>query len=122
MARVETKNFSSPDETREFKGKGRAQVVVVNGRSVSKSTFEPGWKWSVNLKPIAQTELCQVEHFGYVVSGRMRVIMADGSEFEAGPDDLFSLPPGHDAEVIGDEPCVLVDFGQVDTYAKAPGD
>lgn len=121
MAGAETKNFSSPDETREFRGKGSAQFLTVNGRPVSKATFEPGWKWSVNLKPIAQTDSCQVEHLGYVLSGRMKVVMDDGDEFEVGPDDLFSLPPGHDAEVVGDEPCVLVDFGQVATYAKPPG-
>ena len=121
MATAETKNFSSPDETREFKGKGRAKVVVVNGRSVSKATFEPGWKWSVNLKPIAQTDSCQVEHLGYVLSGRMRVTMDDGTQLEVGTDDLFALPRGHDAEVIGDEECVMVDFGQVDKYAKSPG-
>ena len=117
MATAETKNFSSPDETREFRGKGRAQFLTVNGRPVSKGTFEPGWKWSVNLKPIAQTDSCQVEHLGYVISGRMRVVMDDGTQFEVGPDDLFSLPPGHDAEVVGDEACVLVDFGQVARYA-----
>ncbi|GAA4288333.1 cupin domain-containing protein [Georgenia daeguensis] len=121
MAGAESKSFSSPDETREFKGKGRAEVLVVNGRTVSKATFEPGWKWSVNLRPIAQTDSCQVEHFGYVLSGRMRVVMDDGMQFEVGPDDLFALPPGHDAEVIGDETCVLVDFGQVQSYAKPPG-
>jgi hypothetical protein len=93
----------------------------VNGRSVSKATFEPGWKWSVNLKPIAQTDSCQVEHLGYVLSGRMRVTMDDGTQLEVGTDDLFALPPGHDAEVIGDEECVMVDFGQVDKYAKSPG-
>jgi hypothetical protein len=121
MASAETKSFSSPDETREFKGKGSAKVLVVNGRPVSKATFEPGWKWSVNLKPIAQTDSCQVEHLGYVLSGRMRVVMDDGTQFEVGPDDLFALPPGHDAEVIGDETCVMVDFGQVQNYAKPPG-
>ena len=118
MATAESKNFSSPDETREFRGKGRAQFLTVNGRPVSKGTFEPGWKWSVNLKPIAQTDSCQVEHLGYVLSGRMRVVMDDGTQFEVGPDDLFSVPPGHDAEVVGDEACVLVDFGQVAKYAK----
>jgi hypothetical protein len=120
MAGAETKNFSSPDETREFKGKGRAQVIVINGRPVSKATFEPGWKWSVNLKPIAQTDSCQVEHFAYVLSGRMRVLMDDGTQTEIGPEDLIAIPPGHDAEVLGDEPCIMVDFGQISTYAQPP--
>jgi hypothetical protein len=121
MARAETKNFSSPDETREFSGKGRAQVLVMNGRPVSRSTFEPGWKWSVNIKPIAQTDSCQVDHLAYVLSGRMRIVMNDGTQMEIGAEDLVAVPPGHDAEVIGDEPCVMVDFGQVGTYAKPSG-
>jgi mannose-6-phosphate isomerase-like protein (cupin superfamily) len=121
MARAESKNFSSPDETREFRGKGRAHVLVMNGRPVTRSTYEPGWKWSVNVKPIAQTDSCQVDHLAYVVAGRMRIHMDDGTQFEIGAEDLATVPPGHDAEVLGDEPCILVDFGQVEKYAKSPG-
>lgn len=118
MAAAEVKNFDSPDETRPFEGKGKADVVEVGGQTVGKGVFEPGWKWSNNVKPIAQTDSCQVSHLGYVLSGRMRIYMDDGAEAEVGPGDVFAAPPGHDAEVIGDEPCVALDFGEFGDYAK----
>jgi hypothetical protein len=118
MADAEVKNFDSPDEVREFEGKGKADVVELGGHTVGRGRFEPGWKWSNNVKPIAETDSCEVSHLGYVVSGRMKVYMDDGSEAEVGPDDVFAIPPGHDAEVVGDEPCVMLDFGEFGDYAK----
>jgi hypothetical protein len=118
MADVEVRNFDSPDETRPFEGKGRAHVVQIGGRIVGRGVFEPGWKWSQNVKPIANTDLCEASHLGYVLSGRMRLMMDDGTEAEVGPGDVFACPPGHDAEVIGDEACVALDFGEFGDYAK----
>jgi uncharacterized cupin superfamily protein len=118
MAEIEVKSFDSPDETRPFEGKGQAEVVQVAGKTIGRGTFEPGWKWSENIKPIAGTDSCEVSHLGYVLSGRMRVFMDDGTEGEVGPGDVFALPPGHDAEVVGDEACVMVDFGEFGDYAK----
>jgi hypothetical protein len=118
MASLEVKNFDSPDETRPFEGKGRADVVNVGGQTVGKGTFEPGWRWSANVKPIAETDSCEVAHLGYVLSGRMRVFMDDGSEGECGPGDVVAIPPGHDAETVGDEACVVLDFGEFGDYAK----
>jgi hypothetical protein len=118
MAAVELKDFDSPDEVRPFEGKGKADVVNVGGRVVGRGTFEPGWRWSDNVKPIAKTDSCEVSHLGYCVSGRMRVQMDDGSEGEIGPGQVVAIPPGHDAEVVGNEPCVLIDFGEFGDYAK----
>jgi hypothetical protein len=118
MASIEVKSFDTPDETREFEGKGRADVVNVAGRAIGRGVFEPGWKWSNNVKPIAGTDSCQVSHLGYCLSGRMRVFMDDGTEEEVGPGQVMAIPPGHDAEVVGDEDCVLVDFGEFAEYAK----
>ena len=118
MAAIEAKSFDSPDETRPFEGNGQADVVNVAGRTIGKGTFEPGWRWSENIKPIAQTDSCQVSHLGYVLSGRMKVFMDDGSEQEVGPGDVFAIPPGHDAETVGDEACVALDFGEFGEYAK----
>ena len=88
------------------------------GQVVGRGTFEPGWKWSENVKPIAGTDSCQVSHLGYVLSGRMRVYMDDGSEAEVGPGDVVAIPPGHDAEVVGEVACEMVDFGEFGDYAK----
>ena len=118
MAAVEVKSFDSPDETRPFEGKGQADVVQLGGHPVVRGTYEPGWKWSTNLKPIAGTDSCEVAHLGYCVSGRMRIYMNDGSEAEFGPGDAAAIPPGHDAEVVSDEPCVWVDFGAIGQYAQ----
>jgi quercetin dioxygenase-like cupin family protein len=112
MAGIEVKSFDSPDETRPFQGKGQLQVISLGGREVAKATFEPGWRWSENVKPIAQTDSCQFAHFGYVVSGRMRVTMDDGEEAEVGPGDVVAIAPGHDAEIVGDEACVMIDVGE----------
>jgi hypothetical protein len=118
VASIEIKNFDSPDETRPFEGNGHADVLNIGGHVVGKGLFEPGWKWSDNVKPIAGTESCEVSHLGYVISGRMKIYADDGSEGEIGPGDVYALHPGHDAEVVGDEPCIALDFGEFGEYAK----
>jgi Cupin domain len=120
MAKLETKNVESPDEVRPFKANGKVDLVKLSSGAVGKGTFEPGWRWSNDVKPIAGTDSCQVQHIGYVVSGRMKVVMDDGSEAEVGPGDAFVMPPGHDAWTVGDEACVLIDFGGLKGYAQAP--
>ena len=119
MASIEAKNFDSPDETRQFEGKGHADVVKIAGQVVGKGTFEPGWKWSNNVKPIAKTDSCQIFHIGYCISGRMKVFMDDGTELEVGPGEVCVIPPGHDAEVTSEEGAQFVDFGEVSAFAKS---
>jgi hypothetical protein len=80
--------------------------------------FEPGWRWSNDIKPIAKTNSCEAPHFQYHVSGRLAIKMDDGTEFIAGPGDITSLPSGHDAWVVGDEPVVTVDWFGASHYAK----
>jgi len=116
---LEAKSLGSPDETRPFVGKGKMDVVTVGGVTVGRGLFEPGWRWSEHIKPIAGTESCQSLHTGYVLSGRMKVVMDDGAEAEVGPGDAFVISPGHDAWTVGDEACVLVDVSGVEHYAKA---
>jgi hypothetical protein len=118
MAEIEVKRFESPDEVRPFEGNGQAEVVNLGGHTVGKATFEPGWKWSVNVKPIAGTDSCQVSHLAYCESGRMLVHMDDGTDQEIGPGDVVAIPPGHDAEIVGEEACVMYDFGEFGDYAK----
>jgi quercetin dioxygenase-like cupin family protein len=117
MKHVEHKNLSSPDETRAFPH-GRAEVISIGGGTVGRLTLEPGWRWSQHVKPIAGTEWCEAPHFQYQVSGRLHVVMQDGTEFDLGPGDVSVLPSGHDAWVIGQEPVVLVDWHGASHYAK----
>jgi len=114
---AERKSLSKPDETRNFP-KGKLEVVTVGGHSMGRATFQPGWKWSECVKPIAQTESCQAPHMGYVIAGRMMTVMDDGTKIEFGPGDAMSLPPGHDAWILGDEECIVVDFVGFENYAK----
>jgi uncharacterized cupin superfamily protein len=118
MATAEAKNFDSPDEVRPFEGNGQAKVVELSGHTIGLGTFEPGWSWAENVRPIAGTDSCQVPHLAYVLSGHMVVHMDGGNDLEIGPGDVASIPPGHHAEVTGDEACVMVDFGDVSKYAK----
>jgi quercetin dioxygenase-like cupin family protein len=118
LAGLDVKNVDSPDETRPFADKGQAAVVEVSGHPVLYGTFEPGWRWSDHVKPIAGTDSCQATHLLYVLSGRMKVVMGDGSEGEIGPGDVAAIGPDHDAWVVGDEACVSVDFGGYAQYAK----
>ena len=119
MNATEVKSFDKPDETRMFTGNGQAEVVQLGGRPVARGTFEPGWRWSTNVKPIAGTDSCEVSHLGYVLAGRMRIHMNDGSEQDITPGEVAAIAPGHDAEVIGQEACVFLDFGEIAEYAKA---
>jgi hypothetical protein len=117
-ATCEVKHFEQPDETRQFAGHGQVALVELAGREVGRGVFEPGWRWSNDVKPIAGTDSCQFSHLGYCVSGRMRIHMDDGTEADVEPGTAFAIPPGHDAEVVGPEPCVLLDFGEIAGYAK----
>lgn len=119
MAGLEAKSVQSPDEVRQFAAHGHVDVVNVNGQPVLYGTFEPGWRWSNDVKPIAGTDSCQATHFLYITSGRMNIAMNDGTELEIGPGDVAAIAPGHDAWVVGDEPCISVDFGGYGQYAKA---
>lgn len=115
--RTEHRDFAEPDEVRTF-GHGQVELLTVGTSDIGRLTLEPGWRWSVDVKPIAGTELCEAPHFQYHVSGVIHVVMADGTEFDAGPGLITSLPSGHDAWVVGDEPVVLVDFYGASNYAK----
>jgi uncharacterized cupin superfamily protein len=120
MATTEKKNFDSPEETREI-DKGKVEVLNLGGVQVMRATFQPGWKWSECVKPVAGTDSCEVAHMVYVNSGRMGIRMDDGSEVEIGPGDVASIPPGHDAWIIGDEAFVGIDFQGGGNYAKPQG-
>lgn len=110
MANAEKKSFTAPDE-RRTPPNTTMETVRFGGRTVARITYQPGWRWTTDLKAVAGTDLCQVNHFGYVLAGRTRVAMADGTTLDLGPGDVATIPPGHDAWVVGDEPFVFLDFG-----------
>jgi hypothetical protein len=117
VAGVDIRDFSSPDETRA-PDKTTVELVNLAGGQIGRYTFQPGWRWSECIKPVAGTDTCQVEHVGYVVSGHLHVTHDDGSEGDVKPGDVYRIAPGHDAWVVGDEPLVSVEFQGAATYAK----
>jgi class 3 adenylate cyclase/mannose-6-phosphate isomerase-like protein (cupin superfamily) len=117
MARLQRKRFTSPDDVRNVPN-GRVEVVELDDRVIGRMTYEPGWRWSKDIQPIAGTASCQFHHVGVTLSGRLRVQMPDGTELEVGPGDVFEFPPGHDAWVVGDEAWVSVDFEAMRGYAR----
>ncbi len=118
MGRITIKRFSKPDETRPFTAKGHAEIVQLGRGTIGRGVFEPGWRWSKHVKPLAGTRSCEAAHTGYVVSGRMHLVMDDGEEAEIGPGDFCVIPPGHDAWTVGDETCVFVDVTGMESYAQ----
>jgi uncharacterized cupin superfamily protein len=106
---VTNKAVGLPDETMTFEH-GQVQIVKVGGFTIRLSTFEPGWRWSENIKPIATTDSCQVHHVGYLLSGRLHVATEDGGDTEIAPGDAYEIQPGHDGWVVGEEPVVSVEF------------
>lgn len=114
MAGIEIKSFEAPDELRPFEARGHVALETVAGKEIGRGVFEPGSRWSADVKPIAGTDSCEVPHFVHVGSGRMRVLMDDGTHADLKAGDVAAIGPGHDAEVLGDEPCVMVDLGEED--------
>jgi hypothetical protein len=115
--KMEVKSLNSPDESRKF-DKGKLDLVKIGGTIVGRAIFQPGWKWSESVKPIAKTKSCEAPHFQYHVSGTLRLRMDDGTEKDLKPGDVALLPSGHDAWVVGNEPVVVVDFQGMVDYAR----
>ena len=118
LDKAELKSFTKPDEVREFP-KGRLEITKVGGVTIGRAIFQPGWRWSTSVQPLAKTESCEAPHFQYHISGILKVIMDDGAEFTCMPGDVSLFPSGHDAWVVGNEPVVVVDWQGMVEYAKS---
>jgi hypothetical protein len=118
MLEVMLKRFEEPDEVRHFE-KGKFEIVKIGGLTIGRATYEPGWKWSVHVSPMAGTPLCEVEHVGIVISGRAVAAMSDGAIVELTAGNLFYIPPvAHDSWVVGDEPYVSLHLLGAGHYTK----
>lgn len=118
MARLQHKRFDRPDEVRPFKGGGENEIFEMDDFVIGRMIMEPGWTWKDNVKPIAGTDRCMYHHLGFVLSGSLHVLMADGTEATIGPNEMYEIPPGHDAEVVGDVSWVAIDFRGARSYAR----
>ena len=117
MADMQKKSLNHPDEARAFP-LGRLELVTIRGVTFGRGTFQPGWRWSTSVKPLVKTKSCEAPHLQYHVSGRLHVVLDDGSEAEFGPGEVSLLPPGHVAWVVGDEPVVVIDISGMVDYAR----
>jgi len=117
VSKFETKSHSSPDEVRS-PDKTRVEVVRLEGFTLGRFNFEPGWRWSKCIKPVVKTDSCQVSHVGYAVSGRLTVQMKDGTQKTISAGESYTIPPGHDAWVEGNEPFVGIEVMSAEQYAK----
>jgi hypothetical protein len=108
----------NPDEVRKFSD-GKMEIANLGDTVIARITADLRWKWSKDVKPIVNTNSCQITHTGYTISGRMRIRMDDGTEQEFGPGDATYVPPGHDAWVVGNEPFVTIDITGGKEYATA---
>lgn len=117
MSQLETRSIDTPHETRKFQQNGHVDVVTLGDFTLLKGTFQPGWRWSNDVRPIAGTGSCMARHTGICLSGQMTVRSDDGTELTIGPGDVIRLEPGHDAWTVGDEPCILLDTAGT-AYAK----
>lgn len=119
MTQTFVSNIERDGEVRKFQAHGSAAIANAGGATFLRGTFEPGWRWSTDIAPIAGTKTCMTRHLGYVISGRVGIKNDDGTELEIGPGDVFDLPAGHDAWVVGTEPCVMIDISpDAANYAK----
>ena len=115
MPTAKSASFQRPDEVREF-DHGRLEVVSLGDESIGRQVLEPGWRWSVHVKPLVGTSSCEYHHLGYLVSGRLRAEMDDGTILEADSGEVFDIPPGHDSWVLGDEPAVSIQWSDIRTW------
>ncbi|TME13308.1 MAG: adenylate/guanylate cyclase domain-containing protein [Chloroflexi bacterium] len=114
------KNLGQPEEV--IRGDlVHSAVVRLGDLTVGRVVQEPGWHWKTHMQPLVGGEWCQVRHVGVVTSGRFRCEFADGSSIELGPDDVFDVPPGHDAWTVGDEPFVYLAWEGLRTWATPIG-
>jgi class 3 adenylate cyclase len=117
MGSIRRKSLDRPDEIRQF-GHGAGQMVQVGPLAIGRAVLQPGWRWSVDVKPLAGTASCEIHHLQVLVSGRFRAEMDDGEGVDFEPGDVVEIPPGHDAWVLGDEPVLVYDvFGNAGAFA-----
>lgn len=117
VTKFETKSHNEPDEVRS-PAKTRVEVVRLAGFTLGRLNMEPGWRWSECVKPVVKTDSCQVSHVGYVVSGTLTVRLNDGTQKTLVKGASYTIPPGHDAWVEGNERFVCIEVMSAEQYAK----
>lgn len=110
MNTLTKKSFTQPDESKTPDQLITNETITVDGHKVIKITTQPGWVWTKHMKPIVETDLCQMDHLLFMISGRVAAKMDDGAELVFGPGEVGHIPPGHDGWTVGDEPAVWLEL------------
>lgn len=118
VSTFQVKSHNAPDEVRA-PDKTRVEVLQFDGYTIGRFKFQPGWRWSECIKPVVKTEKCQLSHVGHAISGRLKVRMQDGTEKSISAGESYTIPPGHDAWVEGDEGFVGIEVLSADVFAKS---
>ena len=122
MQSPQLKSIRSPDDVYRAE-KILERSVQIGEQTIGRATIQPGWRWSVDLKPTVGTPWCTFRHLGIALSGRFHVLMENGHQMDVGPDDVFDIPPGHDAWVVGDEPFETVEVAGIYGFGRhTPGE
>lgn len=114
--RLEARSLDTSTEVARRVGNADLAVASVGDATITREVMHPGWRWSTDVKPVVGTDLCRASHQFFIASGRVHIVMEDGAEIELGTGDAGFIPPGHDAWVVGDEPCEMIDFSP--TYSQ----
>ena len=117
MFRAQHRRLENPNEVRTFPF-GRVEIYEIGDVVVGRQVFEPGWRWSLHIQPIAGTSHCEYHHMGYVISGAMRIVLEDGTSYDVGPNEAYEIPPRHDAWVLGDQTWISLDWAGMRSFAR----
>ena len=114
------RRWEEPDETIAFGGT-TLDLISIGGLTVSRDTQPPGWDWRTDFQPLVGGDWCEAHHVGIGLAGRQGIRLADGTEFELGPGELYDIPPGHEGWTIGDEPCVMLEWSGMRGWVDGSG-
>jgi len=107
-------------ESREI-GHVRVDVSHAGAGRVKRMVYPPGFRWSIDMKPIVGTDLCMHAHVGFLARGQVHVEYADGCKREFKAPQVVAIEPGHDGWVVGDEEAVLIEFDFYSDTARRLG-
>ena len=98
------------DVVRRDVGHVRLEVGRAGEARVKRMIYPPGFRWSVDMKPVVGTEHCMHAHVGFLARGRFHIEYPDGCRIEYKAPQVVAIDPGHDGWVVGNEPVVFIEF------------
>lgn len=107
MAKINIKNLKTSEKSWKFLDGSTRKAVILDTAAIGIGTYLPGWKWSKHVGKMTGKK--SERHIGYIISGKMCTPTTKGKRI-VGPGDAFEIEPGHDAWVIGNKPCIALDF------------